>query len=229
MVLSEDWRRDNEWTENEGCIVLSVRDTGTGMDSETRQHVFEPFFTTKALGKGTGLGLATVYGIVRQHKGVIQVESELERGTTFTIFLPICMETVQPTQEIQVLLPEGGNETILVAEDNNEVRGLAAQILRDAGYVVLEAEDGQEAIRVFDSHMGEIRLALLDIVMPKCGGRAVSQHIRSASSGVGILFASGYVPESFDENVLQEKGIEFIEKPYKKNDLLNKVRIMLVS
>ena len=225
--LDADYCRENAWAKPGGYVLLSVSDTGCGMDEDTQQHIFEPFFTTKREGKGTGLGLATVYGIIRQHQGMIHVYSEVGSGTRFRIYLPASGAAVEPAQELEAPLPPGGAEMILLAEDDASVRNLARRVLETAGYTVLTTSDGEEAIRLFDLHSQEINLALLDVVMPKCGGRSVFQHIQNAGTQTAVLFASGYSAGAIDTGFLLEEGMQLIQKPYQRDDLLRKVRQVL--
>lgn len=210
-------------------VLLSVTDTGCGMDAETLAHLFEPFFTTKESGKGTGLGLATVYGIVRQHNGMIQARSELGSGTTFQIGLPVVEAVDQADGPAPVPPPPGGTETILLAEDDDAVRNLVRQILTRGGYTVLTAENGEEAVRLIDEYTGEIHLAVLDVVMPKLGGHLVLCHTRQKRPATRVLFASGYDKDAAHGRSVLDKGVPLIQKPYQRDALLRKVREVLDS
>ncbi len=208
-------------------VLLSVSDIGCGMDEMTQKNIFEPFFTTKAIGEGTGLGLSTVYGIVKQHEGMIEVFSEITQGTTFKIYLPLS-EHFASKEEGRVQSPvTGGNETILLAEDDEMVRGMARLILESAGYTVLTAEDGEQALQVFEQHGAEINLVFLDVIMPKLGGYAVYQRIQQTQPEASILFASGYSMGAIHSNFQLPEGMQLIQKPYKRNDLLKWVRRVL--
>ncbi|MGA7828140.1 MAG: CHASE4 domain-containing protein [Geobacteraceae bacterium] len=208
--------------------ALTVRDTGTGMDSATREKLFEPFYTTKEVGKGTGLGLSIVYGIVKQHNGFINVDSELRKGTTFTVFFPL----VKGSDEAQVSFESQeidlhGTETILVVEDSPAVRALNRSILETFGYRVIEALDGSDALRQFSEHQDEIRLVVMDVVMPKLNGRQAYEKILKIRPGVKVIFMSGYAAD-----IIMEKGVvtdefHFITKPIKPIELLEKVRAVL--
>ena len=208
-------------------VLLSVTDTGHGMDAETKARIFEPFFTTKELGKGTGLGLATVYGIVRQHQGMIQVYSEVDKGTTFKIYLPIVARTASKIGakiERRVL---GGNETILVAEDDEMVRNIAVRILESAGYTVLTAVNGRDALRVFHESGGKIDLILTDVVMPEMGGKGIYEALHKDHPDLRFLFTSGYSANSIHTGFVLHKGVELIQKPYAPDALLRKIRELL--
>lgn len=208
--------------------TLSIIDIGCGMDSATQEHIFEPFYSTKVVGKGTGLGLATVYGIVRQHHGLVQVHSQLGRGTTFSVYLPASDHAVQTTVGSTMLEHAGGGvETILVAEDEKSLRKLLSRILEGVGYTVLLAENGKDALDVFERHRSEIDLCLLDVVMPKMGGKAVYDILHTQYPHLRFLFSSGYSTDAIHTNFVLEEDIELIQKPYVPEALLRKVRHIL--
>jgi polar amino acid transport system substrate-binding protein len=207
--------------------VISVSDTGTGMDENTRRQIFEPFFTTKEVGKGTGLGLSTAYGIVKQHDGVINVYSEPGKGTTFKIYLPEVkadgiVERTTPAGEAP-----GGSETVLLAEDDTAVRMLVARILRDAGYTVIEAAHGEEAVRKFQEDGRNIALLLTDVVMPKKNGREIYDQVRAIAPSVKVLFISGYTADIIKSRGILDDGYEFLSKPVVPDKLLRVVRKVL--
>lgn len=207
--------------------VITVQDTGHGMDAETRERLFEPFYTTKEPGKGTGLGLSIVYGIIKQHDGHIHLQSEPGRGTTFTIYLPLIMSPDEKTEPAAPPLQKGGAEKVLIVEDNNEVRNLIKVILTKAGYTVIVATDGEDAIRVFLENRDQIQLLLLDVIMPKKNGKEVYAEIKRLNPHVKTIFISGY-----DASIIHEKGVlredlHFIEKPILPNELLQKTREVL--
>ncbi len=208
-------------------VLLSVTDTGTGMDEATLERVFEPFFTTKAEGKGTGLGLAMVYGIVAQHEGAIRVYSELGKGTTFKIYLPICERKAETVGDLVEGPVTGGKETILLAEDDRMVRNLAVRVLEEAGYTVLAANDGAEAVRLFRREAGEADLLILDVVMPRQGGYQAWQEIRRIRPGVPVLFTSGYSENAIHTGFILKEGLRLLQKPYLPNALLRAVRDLL--
>lgn len=197
------------------------------MNQETLNQIFEPFFTTKELGRGTGLGLATVYGLVQQHQGMIHASSEVEKGTIFTIYLPI-VETATAKAAGRTENPrQGGTETILVAKDDTMVLELSQNILEGAGYSVLTAVDGEQALTVFKNNVHRIDLIMLDVVMPKMGGREVFDQLRLLYPEIKILFASGYSTSAIHTNFVLDEGLVFIQKPYQRRDLLRKVREIL--
>jgi two-component system, cell cycle sensor histidine kinase and response regulator CckA len=208
-------------------VLLSVTDSGCGMDEETLGKVFEPFFTTKCAGEGTGLGLSTVYGLINQHDGFVHVYSEVDKGTTFKIYLPLAQRQAPPVSSEIKRPPPGGNETILLAEDDEMVRQLTESILERAGYTVLTANNGEEALAVFEEHADAIDLLLLDVVMPQLGGRAVHERIHRQHPEVRALFASGYSMSAVHTNFVLEEGLNLIQKPAQRDDLLRKVREVL--
>jgi signal transduction histidine kinase/CheY-like chemotaxis protein len=207
--------------------LLTVEDTGTGMDERTRERVFEPFFTTKAVGKGTGLGLSMAYGIVKQHNGFINVYSEPGRGTTFRIYLPISDAGLAVAGPREAAPVRGGSETILLAEDEEEVRVIARTFLEEFGYRVIAAVDGEDAVERFMEMKDEIRLVVLDLVMPKKGGREALAEMRKIRPDVKAVFVSGYASEISGARGKERQGAEFISKPVAPTDLLRKIREVL--
>jgi PAS domain S-box-containing protein len=208
--------------------LITVSDTGQGMDAEIRKKIFEPFFTTKGIGEGTGLGLAISYGIIKQHSGYIKVYSEPGQGTVFKIYLPLAEEAASPDKKTQAAVPvKGGNETILVAEDDASLRNLARIVLESFGYTVISAEDGVDAIAKFMENRDRINLVLLDMIMPKKNGKEVSEAIRKVSPRIKILFVSGYTMDIIKTKELTEAGFDFIHKPFLPKDLLIKMREVL--
>ena len=209
----------------EHFVLLRVEDTGVGMDAATRDHIFDPFFTTKEVGRGTGLGLSTVYGIVRQSGGSIWVESEPGKGARFWIRLPR-VDGLVPEDADAAAIPAGvrGTETILLVEDEPSVRILARESLREGGYTVLEAGDGEEALRVAAAHPGPIHLLLTDVVMPRMRGRVLADRLRAARPAVDVLFISGYPDAALDGRGTLEPGMAFLEKPFTPDALLRRVR-----
>ncbi|SEM01949.1 PAS domain S-box-containing protein [Syntrophus gentianae] len=205
-------------------VRLSVMDSGCGMDPETKSKIFEPFFTTKEKWRGTGLGLATVYGIVRQHDGMIQVDSEIGKGSRFDVYLPVIESAEEaPLVEGQAP-PRGGHETVLMAEDDAPLRFLTGEILKLAGYRVLAAVDGEDALRLYREHGQEVDLLLLDVIMPKKGGRGVYNEIRAVHPGIRCLFMSGYSEDAVHTNFILDHGLKLIQKPFKSMDLLRMLR-----
>ncbi len=209
-------------------VVLAVSDTGVGMDPETRVHLFEPFFTTKGQGKGTGMGLSTIYGIITQSGGQVDVESEPGRGTTFTIYLPRVEGSPEaPDAKVSPSPPRGGAETIVVVEDEEHVRALVGQILGGRGYAVLEARDGREALDLCERHQGPIHLMVTDIVMPSMGGRDLAEHVRRSRPKLKILYISGYTDNALAEHGVLDTGSAFLQKPFTADALARKVRDVL--
>ncbi len=204
---------------------ITVSDTGTGMDAGTRERIFEPFFTTKEFGKGTGLGMSIVYGIVKQHAGSISVYSEPGRGTTFKIYLPLTADPPAATgAAASVVEPRGGTETILVAEDDRTVREMLRLVLQDYGYRVIEAADGQEAVDLFRERGDGVDLLLLDVIMPKKNGREVAQAVRDLRPHMRLVYMSGYTADIIRKEGIAEEGIPFLPKPVNPTELLQTVR-----
>ncbi len=204
--------------------VITVSDTGKGMDEATSGRIFEPFYTTKEVGKGTGLGLAVVYGIIKQHDGAINVVSEPGRGTTFKIYLPltsILENEAKPTTEGH---PIGGTETILLAEDDENVRNLTRTVLENFGYQVIIANDGQDAVNRYKDDRDKIRLLLFDIIMPKKTGTDAYDEIKAMTPGVKVLFLSGYASDMVRQRVLIDEGLPVVNKPISPTELLKQVR-----
>lgn len=225
--IDESFRGDHPWARPGRYVLLSVTDTGCGMDDETRTRVFEPFFTTKAMGHGTGLGLATVYGLVKQHEGMIHVYSEVGKGTTFKIYLPaVERAAIQVGDKIEGAVV-GGGETVLVAEDEDMVLRLTVTILEGAGYRVLSCRDGEEAVQRFRDHADAIDLVLLDVVMPKLGGFSVYEQIKEIRPAVRAIFTSGYSVNAIHADFVLHEGVQLIQKPCGRDDLLRKVRSVL--
>lgn len=210
-------------------VVLTVKDSGTGMTEEVKARIFEPFFTTKEAGKGTGLGLATCYEIVKDSGGYIQVVSELARGTTFKIYLLRVEEAAGQvsSDEGLVALP-GGTERVLLVEDEFSLREVAASTLREVGYTVLEAASGSEALEVAREHSGEkIHLILTDVVMPQMGGKELAIRLRDADPKIKVLYTSGYPDSAPPLSLAPGASVEFLEKPFSATSLLNRVREVL--
>jgi CheY-like chemotaxis protein len=210
--------------------VLSVTDTGTGMTEEVKQHVFEPFFTTKEKGKGTGLGLATVYGAIRQNRGFIEIDSAPGQGSTFRVFLPSARaDAANERREGRSVEPlRTGTETILLVEDEPAVRRLAARALEEAGYRVLACADGAEAVAVARGEKGRIHLVVSDVVMPGMDGPAVVQEIARVRPDARVLFVSGYLGNANDVlEQLARKGAPVLAKPFTPAALSNAVRSAL--
>jgi len=227
VVLDKEFCDRNPGIEPGRYAWVRVADTGSGIVPEHIGRIFEPFFTTKELGKGTGLGLAMAYGIVRQHEGLIEVDSRLGEGAAFTIYLPVAAPAAAAVTAEDAFKPPGGTETILVAEDELRVRDLAERVLRQAGYTVLTAGDGEQAIRVFEENASRIGLVLLDVVMPGRDGKFVFQHIRGRHVGLPVLFCSGYSGGGIGEVMDNQPQVNLLQKPFKAEDLLFMVRELL--
>ncbi|MDD2735728.1 MAG: ATP-binding protein [Desulfuromonadaceae bacterium] len=207
------------------CVCISVSDTGSGMDEMTKNRIFEPFFTTKEPGKGTGLGMSIVHGIVKQHNGFIDVVSEPDVGTTFRIYLPLALlqpvavEPFHPT-----LIPGGNGETILVVEDDHTVAAMVQEILIEHGYQVILAADGQEAVETFSAQRGRIRLVLMDLVMPRMNGKKASGKMRKLDPGVRVIYTSGYTRDVIESRDARVDEGSLLMKPIPPFELLQRVR-----
>lgn len=211
-------------------VMVAISDTGTGIDRATQERIFEPFFTTKEKGKGTGLGLSTVYGIVKQAGGNIWVYSEPGQGTTFKIYFPRGTGDVKsPTVHIATVSSSGGSETILLVEDDAQVRALARTILHKHGYRVLEADGGAAAMRMCVTHAGAIDLMLTDVVMPEMSGRQVAEAARLMRPEMRILYMSGYTDDAIVQHRVLEAGVYLLQKPITPDSLLHKIRQVIDS
>lgn len=208
--------------------LLTVSDTGEGIPEDLQKHVFEPFFTTKATGKGTGLGLSMVYGIIKQHDGYIDFYSAPDEGTTFRIYFPLVSADAIPLPAPEISQPiAGGSETILVIEDNSLVRNITCQILREHGYTIVEAVDGEDGIAAYQQHREVVDLVICDVIMPKKSGKEVHDAIVAMNPEVKILFTSGYTADIIGKKGILGRGLQFIRKPLVPADLLRKVREVL--
>jgi CheY-like chemotaxis protein len=211
------------------CVVLCVSDEGEGISPEDLPRIFEPFFTTKEVGKGTGLGLATVYGIVKQHRGWIEVESEPDRGATFRIFLPGVSNPQPVTASPAVNAPLAvGTETVLVVEDETAVRELVVHLLKRCGYDVLAANSGVDALEVWELNRDRIDLLLTDLVMPQgVSGLQLAERLREQRPGLKVLYSSGYSTEAVARGSELTEGVNFLRKPYEVRKLAQAVRTCL--
>jgi two-component system cell cycle sensor histidine kinase/response regulator CckA len=225
-----------DYVTTKGCgkpgahALLTVSDSGTGMEEKTLQRIFEPFFTTKDVDKGTGLGLSVVYGIVKQHDGFIHVDSETGHGTTFSIYLPLMAgELPMKTDQLDYSATARGSETILLAEDDDLVRNMVASVLKEAGYRVIEAVNGEDAVQKSRNHTGSIQLLLFDLIMPRMNGQEACDEIRKTRPEVKVIITSGYAPDIVSRKASVDKGIHLLYKPVAPQDLLQTVRNILDS
>jgi len=207
--------------------LITATDTGVGMDQKTQDRIFEPFFTTKEVGKGTGLGLAVVYGIIKQHEGFITVYSEPGKGTTYKIYLPITKATIEQKRTLKTADTWDGSETILVAEDDEAVRHLTVKLLTEAGYRVVEASNGEEAVRKYKEQKDAIQLLLLDVIMPRKNGKEVYDEISGIRPDIKTIFMSGHAGDVFERKHINGKRFNIIMKPVSPLSLLHKVREVL--
>jgi signal transduction histidine kinase/ActR/RegA family two-component response regulator len=234
VIATERIQLDEEDIKSLGCgecgeyAVLTVTDTGMGMDDKTRLQIFDPFFTTKEVGKGTGLGLSVVYGIIRQHDGQITVASEPGHGTTFRVYLPITRAAAKENKiDSNHKQSVRGAETILLAEDEESLRNMSQSLLESFGYTVICAVDGEDAVKKFRENSKQIRLLLFDVVMPKKNGIDAYDEIRAIKPGIKVLFASGYSTEAVQQKALTNENVISIAKPYLPSNLLALVRSVL--
>jgi CheY-like chemotaxis protein len=227
IQLDEEYCITHPEAKPESYVLLTVSDTGLGMDKETLSHIFEPFFTTKEQGKGTGLGLATVYGIVKHHEGYINCNSEIDHGTTFNIYLPtIQTDQILETSPIETTIP-GGTETILLVEDDGVIRELCAELLTGVGYKVFSAGNGKEALEIYQMEKHKISLILLDLIMPVMDGWQCLAKILRIDPKAKVIIASGYIASGLAKG-MQAKGARgFVQKPFETNQLLTTIREVL--
>jgi PAS domain S-box-containing protein len=224
VTVDEGYIRQHPYAKAGEYVMLTVSDTGCGMDQDTQSHIFEPFFTTKELGKGTGLGLSTVYGIVKQSNGYISVDSEVGKGTTFRIYLPQVEASAELPAERSVSALLGGNETVLLVEDDGSLRALARRSLQSNGYTVLEAGDARAALEAARQYNGPIHLLLTDIIMPGMSGRELADYLIRARQEMRVLFMSGYTYDLIAHRGVLSPGMALVEKPFGIESLLGKVR-----
>jgi len=227
VTLDDTYRPENTFIKHGPYVMISVSDTGQGMDRETQARIFEPFFTTKEKGKGTGLGLSTVYGIIKQSGGYVFVQSELGRGTVFTIYFPRVDEPSEALAAPASLAAVGGTETILLVEDEESVRQLVRETLESRGYHVLEAPNGQDALAVASSHPDTIHLIITDVVMPGMSGHELVQQLLPVRPGAKVLYLSGYAEDAFASPLPADGKKTFLQKPFTLQSLSRKVREVL--
>jgi PAS domain S-box-containing protein len=225
--LDENYARTHMGVVPGDFVMVAVSDNGTGMDIETRRRIFEPFFTTKEKGKGTGLGLATVYGIIKQAGGDIWVYSEPGRGTTFKLYFPRVAESAVETAVADVAQSESNSETILVVEDEKAVRDLTVRMLQRLGYRILTAAGGAEAIEISRGHAATIHLLLTDVVMPNMSGRQLADHLVLSRPDMKVLYLSGYTENTVLHHGVLDAGVEFLPKPFSREVLGKKLREIL--
>jgi two-component system cell cycle sensor histidine kinase/response regulator CckA len=222
--LDEDYARRHLVTPGD-YVMVSVTDTGVGMTDEVKQHIFEPFFTTKEQGKGTGLGLATCFGIIQQSNGHIHCDSQAGKGAEFRIYLPHVQKGEDPASERDVpsSLPQG-SETILLAEDEPSLRRLMTRVLRTQGYTILEAADGNEALALAQANGAKIQLLLTDVIMPGLSGKMLAEWLSQVNPGIKVLFISGYINNAAVRGAMSKTGTFFLQKPFNPLALAKKVR-----
>jgi two-component system, cell cycle sensor histidine kinase and response regulator CckA len=225
--LDENYARSHVGVKAGEFVMIAVSDNGTGMDAETRKHIFEPFFTTKEKGKGTGLGLATVYGIVKQAGGDLWVYSELGTGTTFKLYFPRVMEESAEGPAMELVTPVETRETVLVVEDEQAVRELTVRMLEKLGYHILTAASGAEAIEISRTHPGPIALLLTDVVMPTMSGRQLADALRPHRPDMKVLFLSGYTEDTIVHHGVLDSNVQFLAKPFSREVLGKKMREVL--
>jgi two-component system, cell cycle sensor histidine kinase and response regulator CckA len=229
VTLDENYAKTHMGVTPGEFVMIAVSDTGHGMDGETRRRIFEPFFTTKEKGKGTGLGLATVYGMIKQTGGDIWVYSEPGRGTTFKLYFPrVTGQAPEPLETSSDELKQVGGETILVVEDERSVRELTVKILKQLGYSILTASSGAEALDISASHTGTIDLLLTDVVMPNMSGRQLADQLSQTRPDTKVLFLSGYTENTVVHHGVLDPGVDFLPKPFSRETLAKKLRTMLV-
>ncbi len=224
ILLDEAYTRLHADSAPGEYVMLSVSDTGTGMTAEVQSHLFEPFFTTKERGKGTGLGLATCYAIVQQFGGHIGVYSESDVGTTIKVYLPRIQKTSEQDDAGDAQVDARGTETILLVEDEAPLRAIASRALTSRGHTVLQAADGESALRLLQEHRDPIHLLLTDVVLPRMGGRELAERVRAMRPELRVLFVSGYTDDVILQHRLLEHDIMLLQKPFTIAGLAQKVR-----
>ncbi|HEX9023210.1 MAG TPA: ATP-binding protein, partial [Geobacteraceae bacterium] len=229
VELGNEFQNLHHFGEPGPYALLTFSDSGEGMDEETRQRIFEPFFTTKDTGKGTGLGLAVCYGIIKQHRGFITCYSEPGRGTTFKIYLPLICEPAENERKAPEVVLPGGTETILLAEDDVMTRRLSRLLLENSGYRVIDSANGEDAVAQFAACRDEISLVVLDVIMPRMGGREAFRRMEEMKPGIRGLFVSGYPADIFSKEEMYEEGVNFLSKPILRKELMVTVRRLLDS
>jgi len=226
VTLDEEYCRVHLEAKQGQYVMISVSDTGHGMSQETMQHIFEPFFSTKGVGKGTGLGLAMAYGIMKHHEGFINCYSELGHGTTFRIYFPVVQMELEDLEQ-ESAVPQGGSETILLVDDEEFLCDIGSQILTRAGYSVLTTTNGRDALDLYRNQRSDISLVLLDLIMPEMGGKECFKELVNINPQVRVILSSGFLSDGAVEEarVLGFRGL--VEKPYNMRQLLHMVREVL--
>jgi CheY-like chemotaxis protein len=224
VELDEKFTRDHEGSTMGSFVRLRVKDTGEGMEPGDQEKIFEPFYTTKEKGKGTGLGLATVYGIVKQHKGYIYVSSEIGSGTTFDTYLPVVQSKTKAEINVDQQNITHRSETVLVVEDEPTIRMLICSILTPLGFNILEAGDGFEALEASANYKGEINLVLTDVIMPRMNGHEFVERLQQSRPSTKVIFMSGYTDDVIAKHGVLEPGIAFIQKPIISRNLVDKIQ-----
>ncbi len=227
VTIDADYCRWNAEATPGTYVRLIITDNGTGMDKTTLKGIFEPFFTTKETGKGTGLGLSMVYGLIKQHNGFIECESELDRGTSIKLYFPAQDETVEKIEPDRILLAQGGSETLLLVEDEDDLLQIIQAILEEYGYKVLTAKNGIEALRQYQAHQSEIQLIISDVVMPEMGGVSLYKNIHVKDSKIKFLFITGYTLDEAFNKYIDRDGLDLLQKPFRKEGIASKVREIL--
>jgi CheY-like chemotaxis protein len=228
VAMEEQFVHSHGFGNSGDYACVTVSDTGQGMDEETKKRIFEPFFTTKEVGKGTGLGMAIIYGIIKQHNGYISVYSERGKGTTFKIYLPLISDGIREEQWTPESEPApGGTETVLLAEDDEAVRELHMVILEEAGYRVIEAVEGVDALEKFTEQMAEVDMLATDVIMPRMNGKSLYEEIRKIRPDMKVLFMSGYTKDIIVERGIIDDACGVVTKPVNPHELLKKIREQL--
>ncbi len=224
VMLDEDYCRLHVEANPGKHVLLEISDTGQGMDKETVEHIFEPFFTTKEMGRGTGLGLAMAYGIVKHHNGHITVYSEVGKGSTFRVYLPAVPVEAETAMEDSGIMPAFGTETVLLVDDEEFLRELGTRILRKNGYTVLQAVNGKEALGLFRKEHSQISLVILDLIMPEMGGTECLKELLKIDPQVKVLIASGFSADASIRDTIQMGARGFVSKPFRVKELLRHIR-----
>ncbi len=229
VEIGQEFCSTRPWARPGRYVQITVRDEGCGIPPDARERIYEPFYTTKGFGQGTGLGLATAYNICKQHQGYIDFESELDVGTSFHVFLPVPQLPADDPQRAadDGSYAEGRGELLLLVEDDDMVRSLTRQMLERAGYQVLDARDGEDAMELFMAHATEIQALVLDVVMPRMDGRLLYDNISELRPGVPVLFCSSYSADLLESEYMLEMDARLLSKPYRAVDLLSRVRELL--